>query len=121
MGGHKGDTLPFFLLAGFISPFLQALPIVALAIGSVEQNLSFRKKCGVGHNPAAGVPKPWFVRFLSKNHRRCFLSCLVVTLTGSGKRRKILIGRAEPGPFQPVYEYPGAASAESSSRIRRIS
>ena len=38
-----------------------------------------------------------------------WLSLLVVTLTGSGKWRRILSGRTQPGPFQPVYQYPGAA------------
>jgi hypothetical protein len=64
-----------------------------------------------------------------KNRLRCFLSVLVVispchlwltplvvTLTGSGKRRKILSGRHCPGPFEPDSKGPRQCSLTTESQ-----
>jgi hypothetical protein len=44
--GKQEDDLAFLLLAGLISPFLQLLAIVTLAIGSVEENLALQEGSG---------------------------------------------------------------------------
>jgi hypothetical protein len=84
-------ALPFFLC-----PALLSITISTVALKGEGQRVQ-EESAPTGPDPIARALRPLVESFFQKTPQ-CLLSLLVVTLTGSGKRRKILRDRAGPRP-----------------------